>query len=925
MNLEFSNKLLDWYWEHGFQRADKYSLPASSWVRELYEVRDELTRTTASSQDIKPAFAVWGPSQTGKSMLVSAYFDRFSIRKRETGEDGKNSALYWPGGLPCFFVMPDEFKNDPPSWINVLNPFRLGKDASACLSRFTLGSLTPMPGRHHVHTPIYPIQLKLLNQTELLHVLARGYDTECLGPSVGYGGTTWNVDEFRDRTEAVKRKFAAKPGPVSKEAVEMLLSLCSVLKSIVFAELPRYKELMKDGEVNWENILAGLLDDPQLNSNSELVEMVAAEILWDGAAPLTEAFRNLKNEMAKFDKMWGKRTLYCDLQVAALFLDMDSVLVAFDGAPPGAGEKSRDRQIQQQIEKLRYKIDGDKVFIGLSPSLTNPLSVARDSYGHLQSLILELVIPVNPDFVEDSNFKKFLEKSDLLDFPGVGNENNPKFTRIDLGFPNSPAASGAPSDVPPENRYPKYSPQRLFTRILKRGKTATIVSLYAKRLKIDGFSIFVALDKNPPAKPSELNEGIETWWKCAVPDYFKSGCNKKSPLPLNLVILWWAGLINEVSSTTGNYMSRIKWIYDPLGDISNPQVANFFAMNYYGLPRGLVQDPDKLKPNSSFVTAIMNEQEFRRVFGGDESPSLRSFMTMLEDEKTGGAEFYFNELCRQLESPVLRRDQILKDIVESAKKKSGALLSVKDLFPEPEERDIRRETLEEMKMEISQVLKDCDERDVAQINHLLREMLNIDFRTLKPVPMFTHEVSATFVRSQYASWITSQCNRVDTWRKNGRKEKPDWTLLGLDSREKLRSWLEALVASIEPHLLPMSVWLKDLVEYNSGRQATDLRRVLAIQMGNVLVYGKSGPPAYDMGMSSSATFDTPLTDNKGNVLKGGQCSSYKVFLQPFLEQQLERLLNEGVEMIQRQEQPGDGELRELCVKFNCLPAAAVPA
>jgi hypothetical protein len=78
-------------------------------------------------------------------------------------------------------------------------------------------------------------------------------------------------------------------------------------------------------------------------------------------------------------------------------------------------------------------------------------------------------------------------------------------------------------------------------------------------------------------------------------------------------------------------------------------------------------------------------------------------------------------------------------------------------------------------------------------------------------------------------------------------------------------------------------------------------------------------------MSSSATFDTPLTDNIGNVLKGGQCSSYKVFLQPFLEQQLERLLNEGVEMIQRQEQPGDGELRELCVKFNCLPAAAVPA
>src|SRR5579883_2007222 len=201
MKHEFSKALLGWYWEHGCHRTDKYSLPLSGWVNDLYEAREGFAAVAEAALDTKPAFAIWGPSQTGKSILVSAYFDRMSVKKRVAGEDGKNSALYWPGGLPCYFMMPDEFKTDPPPWINLLNPFRLGKDASACLSRFSLGSLTPMPGRCHVHSPQYPIELKLLSQTELLHVLARGYDTECLGPLTNGAATIWTIDEFRDRVQ----------------------------------------------------------------------------------------------------------------------------------------------------------------------------------------------------------------------------------------------------------------------------------------------------------------------------------------------------------------------------------------------------------------------------------------------------------------------------------------------------------------------------------------------------------------------------------------------------------------------------------------------------------------------------------------------------------------------------------------------------
>ena len=507
---------------------------------------------------------------------------------------------------------------------------------------------------------------------------------------------------------------------------------------------------------------------------------------------------------------------------------------------------SRDRQIAEQIRQMRYKIDGDHVYLGLSPTLPNLLSLSPEDYGHLQSLVLEMVVPVNPDYLEENNFKSFLEKSDLLDFPGVGNETNSKFTKVDLGFGNTPQlGEGAPAELPAENRFPKYNPRLLFTRIIKRGKTATIVSLYARKLKIDGFNIFLALDRNPPANPGQLLEGINTWWKYAVPNFYRGGRTTKSPLPLNLVLLWWADLINASNPTSANFMEKVKWIYSQLGEISNPSVSSFYALNYYRIDyRGGVRDLSKLKRDGFFVRGITGEGEFKRVFGEGEA-QRRAFVL----PHGGGQGHRRRGTLFQRTLPPIGKTRAAPrpdprgrgGVVEG--KTARACFLAKDLFPEPEERDVRREILEAMKVEIFESIDKSDERAMARINHLMREFLNIDFRALKPVPMFAHEVNTDFIRSQYASWITSQCNRVEAWRKSGRKENPDWTIFGLDAREKMRSWLEALVASLEAQLLPTARWLKDLVEYNTGRPGTDLRRVLAIRMGNALVYG-AGRPAF---------------------------------------------------------------------------------
>src|SRR5258708_7180163 len=96
--LDFSSKLLDWYWSYGAKRQDTYTLPRSGWVKDIYEVQRGMASIEEAKAKTRPAVAVWGPSQCGKSTLVSTYMDENTVFINKEGEDGKNSALHWEGG-----------------------------------------------------------------------------------------------------------------------------------------------------------------------------------------------------------------------------------------------------------------------------------------------------------------------------------------------------------------------------------------------------------------------------------------------------------------------------------------------------------------------------------------------------------------------------------------------------------------------------------------------------------------------------------------------------------------------------------------------------------------------------------------------------------------------------------------------------------
>ncbi len=162
-DLEFSHRLVDWFWDLGVHRQAKYpnyAISTSEWLKTVYEVGKELGTIEEAAKVTRPSCAIWGPSQTGKSTLLSAYLDQKAVIKGVPGEDGVGSALHWPGGDPALFMDPKVLgRTEAAPGTIMLNPFNSGKDASSCLSRFVYGSLTPQPGAYHVVYPKYPLEI----------------------------------------------------------------------------------------------------------------------------------------------------------------------------------------------------------------------------------------------------------------------------------------------------------------------------------------------------------------------------------------------------------------------------------------------------------------------------------------------------------------------------------------------------------------------------------------------------------------------------------------------------------------------------------------------------------------------------------------------------------------------------------------------
>ena len=111
---------LDWYWKFGVRRIKDHPdhvLARGSWLDSLYAIANARRPVSADRKTL----AVWGPSQSGKSTLLSAYLDG-EMKEGPKGEF--STVLTWDEAEPVSFL----WKGKP--GVVSLNPFAAGADAS---------------------------------------------------------------------------------------------------------------------------------------------------------------------------------------------------------------------------------------------------------------------------------------------------------------------------------------------------------------------------------------------------------------------------------------------------------------------------------------------------------------------------------------------------------------------------------------------------------------------------------------------------------------------------------------------------------------------------------------------------------------------------------------------------------------------------
>lgn len=920
---QLGENLKSWYWQEGAQRKGEFALGIQDWAQTIYRATRLAETHAEATRERRPSMAVWGPSQTGKSTLVSRYMDEKAVKSPREGEVGLNSALHWSGGQPALFFKPSSLSEEEAYDKDtvILNPFNSGLDASACLTRFVMGTVKDAPDRTQVADPAFPVTVELVRLEDLWQAIARGYDSQCLGPEPKGGDSSghkpsrlppiWTVDKFK--RELFKHMEGAPPDetPVSREAFEHLFTFCNVLDDFLFADVPRYRELKGDGESGWQEIrrtlLSPIVEHPRRGTiaNLLLYDLEAAEaftsaILWDGYEVLTEYFRGMAGKLRQWKSNWGHKPLRCTLEVAAMLLDMETYALYLKQP-----DLPKEHRIHNVVPRIKFEEAEEAVHVGLD--LADTFLEDQEDIGVFQGLVWELIVPLNPENMEECAFKSFMEVSDLLDFPGV--ERGGRATegnRIDLDVLAENRRKGNLRSRG-EGESQKNDPFQFFVRILKRGKTSTIVSTYAKRLTIDGFSIFMDLDKDKP-NGDELITGIYTWWRNRVPDYFNNhrklpDSEKRSPLPLNFGMMWWAFSFDERHS-----MESLKAKYDVLDELADPRYANVFAMNYYSISRGQMKEETREKL-PELVERLRGETAWKKQFRED--LSKQSFEAMLEDKDSGGTEFFFDKIREQMLEVRNSWEEQLEPVeqkAETARELLAKLLDTEGLLPEEKQADTRKEHLQAFQKHFRKFLETAPEESYYRINFQLRKVLDIPSSLLDPVPADPGDIDGSYIARQFNHWVNARkSQKPPSFEANGAGDDAWVGIIDEKTREQV---LRALVDSITPDFEDHAKWLKELVRRETTG-GTDLRRLLAVRLTNALVFGPEG---------AQVIKESKYQGGKRESLseEGGRKAFSRMFIEPFAgpEGHLEALIHRQVQPRQRPDQPGDEDIEAIQQQFQ---------
>lgn len=366
---EKMEQLSDWYWQFGLKRKGLHALPRGVWF-------DKLSRTlkqyrgicTAEEKFKKPAIAIWGPSQSGKSTLLATFIDHGS------------GALSWTGEK-FYFVHRDKM---------CLNPNNRGSDASGCVTRYVM--------REQVEYPETPVEIQFAEERDILMSMAFGYISETDGCGKDGEKKYWNAESLRKMLETFKADNSAK-NP-DKNIFSVAYDVVDVLEALMLAKQERYSNLEKD----WASLRGEILNCDGLLSDEATLQEFAANLFWDGWKNLSDIYKELirKSRLLKSD-FPGK--VFCSLEVASIFLDISA---------------AENRDSNNKVFDFRISTLAGSAF---SISRKGQKAAFKDEWDFAltQALVAVLIVPLKKSAIAEANGElcKLMEEADLIDFPGV--------------------------------------------------------------------------------------------------------------------------------------------------------------------------------------------------------------------------------------------------------------------------------------------------------------------------------------------------------------------------------------------------------------------------------------------------------------------------------------------------------------------------
>ncbi|SOD99712.1 virulence factor SrfC family protein [Spirosoma fluviale] len=356
-NLTSESQQLQKSIQNGLNWLNQYAEPEKriSTLDELGKLRRQAKRLQYAA-GFRPALAMFGISQVGKSYLVSNL----------ARIPGQSLLQIDNAGLPADRVREIIGHDGPISFIDDINPKGGGTEATGVVTRFTTHHQSGQPG----------YLVRLLSQIDVVKIMALGYQYNVINSSYPDKLTAEKLDKLIASLNDL-RQAGEQPGMSEDDVLDLRDYLNRNFQGMdLIGTLRRYGY--------WEKI-ASLI--PQLRP---VDRWSAFSLLWHEDAFMTDLFRQISQGLSELN---FAAEGYVGLEAIAPQHQTIVDVKRFDEL----GDPERD------TGSVNVMINGKSHLLNRSI---------------LTTITAELVLPL-PKGIEQHSTRRFLQYADILDFPGA--------------------------------------------------------------------------------------------------------------------------------------------------------------------------------------------------------------------------------------------------------------------------------------------------------------------------------------------------------------------------------------------------------------------------------------------------------------------------------------------------------------------------